>query len=236
MARARNIKPGFFKNDLLAECSPMARLLFIGLWTMADREGRLEDRPKRIKGEVFPYDNCDVNKLLNELMSKRDCDGSEAFIIRYKANNKPFIQVVNFVKHQNPHLKEIASTIPAPDLHHTSTVLAPDLHHTSPAESLLPITESPIPITASSTFVEFWDAYPKKKSKADALKAWVKLKPNSELIQTIMTNLKKAIHSQEWAKDDGQYIPYPSTWLNGRRWEDEYTPNKDSNLINGHRF
>ena len=49
MARARNIKPGFFKNEFLAEMPCEVRLLFIGLWTLADREGRLEDRPKRIK-------------------------------------------------------------------------------------------------------------------------------------------------------------------------------------------
>ena len=54
--RARNIKPGFFKNDTLAELEFAARLLFIGLWGLADRAGRLEDRPKKIKAEVFPYD------------------------------------------------------------------------------------------------------------------------------------------------------------------------------------
>jgi hypothetical protein len=55
VARSRNIKPGFFLNDELAECEPLARILFAGLWCIADREGRLEDRPKRIKAEVLPY-------------------------------------------------------------------------------------------------------------------------------------------------------------------------------------
>ena len=54
MARARNIKPGFFKNELLAEMPPETRLLFMGLWCLADREGRFEDRPKKIKMELFP--------------------------------------------------------------------------------------------------------------------------------------------------------------------------------------
>ena len=52
--RARNLKPGFFKNDALAECDPLARILFEGLWCMADREGRLECHPKRIKAEILP--------------------------------------------------------------------------------------------------------------------------------------------------------------------------------------
>ena len=64
MARSRNIKPGFSRNEDLAECSVWARLCFALLPTLADREGRLEDRPKRIKGDLFPFDNVDVDPLL----------------------------------------------------------------------------------------------------------------------------------------------------------------------------
>jgi len=108
MARIRTIKPQFFLNEELAELSAMVRLLFIGLWTQADREGRLLDRPKRLKAEIFPYDNFDVEKGLHQL--------SEAgFIHRYKVNvnvtdrvlapEQPknelaLIQVINFSKHQ----------------------------------------------------------------------------------------------------------------------------------------
>lgn len=106
MPRARNIKPGFFANEDLAELEPMGRLLFIGLWTLADREGRLEDRPKRIKGELFPYDNCDVDSLLNDLEQW-------GFIKRYQSQGVKCIQVINFSKHQNPHPREAKSVLPA---------------------------------------------------------------------------------------------------------------------------
>jgi hypothetical protein len=115
MSRARNIKPGFFKNDLLAECSPLARILFVGLWCEADREGRLEDRVKRIKADCLPYDDCDVSALLNEL----DVRG---FICRYEANGSRYIAIPEFKKHQNPHCKEQDSSIPAPCMHGASTV------------------------------------------------------------------------------------------------------------------
>ena len=105
--RARNIKPGFFKNDTLAELDFAGRLLFIGLWGLADREGRLEDRPKKIKAEVFPYDEVNVDSFLGEL-------GKRSFIIRYEAGGNHYIQIVNFDKHQNPHPRETPSTIPAP--------------------------------------------------------------------------------------------------------------------------
>jgi hypothetical protein len=94
--RSRNIKPAFFNNEDLAECQPFARLCFIGLWTLADREGRLQDRPKRIKGELFAYDTFEVEPLLVELEKW-------GFIRRYQVEGESFIHIVNFLKHQTPH-------------------------------------------------------------------------------------------------------------------------------------
>lgn len=116
MARARNIKPGFFANEILAEIEPLGRLLFAGLWSIADRAGRLEDRPKRIRAEVLPYDICDADALLQALHDK-------GFILRYEVDGVRFIQVLAWEKHQNPHIKEGASAIPEPVKHGTSTVL-----------------------------------------------------------------------------------------------------------------
>ncbi len=105
MARSRNIKPGLFKNEDLAECSIWARYLFPGLWCIADREGRLEDRPKRIKGELLAFDNVDVEPLLGELET-------HGFIARYEVAGHKVIQILNFAKHQNPHFREQASALP----------------------------------------------------------------------------------------------------------------------------
>ena len=128
MARARNIKPGFFSNDVLAECEPLARLLFAGLWTIADREGRLEDRPKRIKAELLPYDDCNIDALLDALHSK-------GFILRYSVENQQLIQILAFTKHQNPHKNEVHSTLPQPEQHSTSTVQAQDKYSTSTVQT-----------------------------------------------------------------------------------------------------
>ena len=135
MARARNIKPGFFSNDVLAECEPLARLLFAGLWTIADREGRLEDRPKRIKAELLPYDDCNIDALLDALHSK-------GFILRYSVENQQLIQILAFTKHQNPHKNEVHSTLPRPEQHSTSTVQTPEQHSTNRADSLKLIPDS----------------------------------------------------------------------------------------------
>lgn len=135
MPRSRNIKPGFFVNEDLVELEYGARLLFIGLWTIADREGRLEDRPKKIKMSLFPADNADIDQWLQLL-------NNAGFIHRYDAEGIKYIQILNFKKHQNPHVKEAKSTIPAPDEHSTSTGQAPDEHHESPADSLNLIPDS----------------------------------------------------------------------------------------------
>lgn len=169
MARSRNIKPGFFLNDKLAECEPLARLLFSGLWCIADREGRLEDRPKRIKAEVLPYDNCNVDDLLNQLKDHK-------FILRYEVDGEKYIQIINFKKHQNPHIKEAPSIIPppleletesadsiipssneqepAPDEHHTSAVQEPEQNSSFPADSLNLIPDSLNPHTDSMCIPE----------------------------------------------------------------------------------
>jgi len=117
MPRLRVIKPGFFLNELLAEVRPLGRLLFIGLWCLADREGRLENRPRRLKVSLLPFDSVNVESLLDALEER-------GFIVRFESGGRSFIQIVNFSKHQVPHVKEQASTIPAPDGHETSRVQA----------------------------------------------------------------------------------------------------------------
>jgi uncharacterized protein YdaU (DUF1376 family) len=79
-------------------------------------------------------------------------------------------------------------------------------------------------------FLGFWSQYPRKVAKPEAVKAWVKLKPDADLADAIMAGLRKAKASRDWLKDDGQYIPHPSTWLNQRRWEDQLDAAGDDTL------
>ena len=106
MARARNIKPAFFTNELLGVADPMICLTFAGLWCLADKFGVLEDRPLRVKAELFPYrDSLDVNGYLTELARL-------GFIVRYENDGRRFIQVLNFKKHQSPHNTEKGKGFP----------------------------------------------------------------------------------------------------------------------------
>src|SRR5574343_925960 len=117
--RARNIKPGVFESERVGSVSMMARILYMGLWCLADRLGRLEDRPLKIKGLLFRFDpitTSDVDAALKEL-------ADQGLIIRYAVDGSRFIEVCNFLKHQTPHHKERASIIPEPTKDGASTDL-----------------------------------------------------------------------------------------------------------------
>lgn len=246
MARARNIKPAFFTNELLGVADPMVCLTFAGLWCLADKIGVLEDRPLRIKAELFPYrDSLDVNGYLTELARL-------GFIIRYQNGERKLIKVCNFRKHQSPHHTEKAKGFPLPNDHNSliledngsitvkeqvtdgkgkvperSDSLIPDSGFTDsliPGERLSAVKNEP----SDDAFSKFWAEYPNKKAKPNAVKAWAKLKVNDELFAKIMDGLARYKKSPEWTKDFGSFIPHPATWLNAKRWEDEVTVSASS--------
>lgn len=185
MARARNVKPGFFKNEILGAADPLYSLLFEGLWILADRAGRLEDRPMRIKGEIFPYrEGIDANAMLEWLQS-------EGFINRYSVAGKRYILVIEFEKHQNPHKNESESVIPPPEKIGTASEtigptradslstdsLIPDSLSTDPPSTDSPIADPLIPYLSDQPPAE--DRSPPKKKRA--LKAKKEPAPTGEV-------------------------------------------------------
>ena len=99
--RARNIKPGFYENEVLGKMSPAAHLLFPYLWMECDWTGRMEYRPVRLKAKAFPYREADIDKLCDELEAGN-------LIVRYghPSYEHWILEVKNFTKHQNPCKKE----------------------------------------------------------------------------------------------------------------------------------
>src|SRR5215471_9020856 len=108
MPRTRLLHPGFFSNEVLARLPATTRLLFAGLWLIADREGRLEDRPARIQMAVLPYErHFNTDKALQNLA---DC----GFVTRYGDAEQKWLQVNRFTRYQHPHPREAESVIPPP--------------------------------------------------------------------------------------------------------------------------
>jgi hypothetical protein len=145
MARARNIKPAFFLNTDLSEVPALGRLAFIGLWTLADYKGCIECNFKKIKAQVLPYDECNLEELLNALEQFR-------FIRYYFVQGKRYIKIENFERHQNPHKNEREAGSDIPDIGQkdnenndlTQDGTKPDFIGTTRADSLNLIPDSPL--------------------------------------------------------------------------------------------
>lgn len=120
MARSRNIKPSIMDNEDLAALPALTRLLFIYMWMLADRDGRLEDRPSRIKKQALGYDDGSADNMLNEL-------AAAGFIDRYEAQGAKVIQILAFNKHQTPHIRESASELPCKEQAQTKVVPSTNL-------------------------------------------------------------------------------------------------------------
>lgn len=108
VARIRTIKPEFFTDDDVAELEPMERLLFIGLWTQADRAGRMDDKPRALKARLFPYDAVDVDVMLAKLADR-------GFVRRYVVLGERYMEIPKFTEHQVINGQERDSGIPGPE-------------------------------------------------------------------------------------------------------------------------
>ena len=73
----------------------------------------------------------------------------------------------------------------------------------------------------ASMFEQFWLAYPRKIAKTPAKKAFDKLQPTSSLLAAMLAAIKEQRKCDQWQKNNGQFIPYPATWLNSGRWDDD---------------
>ena len=105
MARIRTIKPEFFTSEDIVSLSPLARLFYVSLWCEADREGRLEWKPKTLKYRYLPGDDCDIEQLAGELTGA-------GLIVLYEAYDKRYAEIPSFTKHQIINNRESASQIP----------------------------------------------------------------------------------------------------------------------------
>jgi len=208
MSRIRSLKPEFFDDEDLAEHPFWIRILYEGLWVNADREGRLEDRPKKLKIKIFPYDKkVDIEKGLQDL-SKIKGDSERPFIIRYEIKGERYIQIVKWKKHQKPHHTERDSEIPAME-----EIWAK--HFTPVAKQSNGESTVKSPLNTKKLFEEIWDKYPSRINKKAAKRHFevsVKTKKDWENIQKALKNYLES------KRVKSGYIQNGSTWFGN--WQD----------------
>lgn len=110
-----------------------------------------------------------------------------------------------------------ATPTPAPQA--ITTTLNPHKTISEPSRRAQAFAQ-PRAMTYPPAFEEFWEAYPKKKSKGDAFKAWKQLRPDADLRAHMLRSVEQLSRSDDWRKESGKYVPYPASWIRAEGWLD----------------
>lgn len=217
MGRSRMIKPEFWTDAKLTECSLSARLLFIGLWNFSDDQGNIELIPKQIKMLVFPGDVVNTEKLLDELLGV-------GVLTAYSVNGAIYGNIKNFLKHQKINRPSAPRCPPFSEdtiltEYSLSTHAEVKGSEVKRSKSISCEKNKHQRNTYPDEFKSFWSVYPKRMAKAPAFKAWVK-KVRTYQPDDIISAAKE--YAEQCAKErkEEQFILHPATFLNQDRWKD----------------
>ncbi len=229
MARIRTVKPEFWTSEQVADCSPTARLMFLGLWNFCDDAGRHPCSLKRIKMEIFPADDLslnDIGNLIDELIEAR-------LIQFYVVSGQGLLQVTGW-HHQKIEKRTIKYPEPPKFDDHTPIKRRATDDRLTPECSVMESTgvEGSLPPKAppqkrrkrgsnvedSPEFSEFWNLYPRREGKGEARKAFDRASKRVPAA-TILNAVREFAPSPRGQA--GDKCPHPATWLNQERWADD---------------
>ena len=223
----RIIKESICTSESLSKISAQAERLFMRLIVKADDFGLYYGNTKIIMGNCFPLikiKESDLEKWLGELEK-------ENIISFYKAEDgKIYLKLNSWDENQTR--RATKSKFPLPHAFESNCMQANA--NVSVNENVNEnVNEerersSCAKAQAREAFEKFWEAYPKKRSKGDAEKAFEQLNvhKSSELLTKMLSALERAKTCDQWTRDNGQYIPYPGTWIRAKGWEDDYSENQ----------
>lgn len=217
----RYLKPEICDSETLDLLSPLAEVLFYRLLVTVDDFGRFDSRAALVKSKCFPVRDTvtaqDVDTMLEELHKKQ-------VISLYEVDGRRYLQMSKWTNIPRAKVSKFPEMSAACKHLYTDVNICPQAHTNAPYTDTDTDTLAHPPDDASdenSLFEKFWEAYPKKKSKGDAIKVWRKIKAPVETLRKILAALAWQSKSEEWIKQGGQFIPYPATYLNARGWLDE---------------
>jgi hypothetical protein len=136
MARKRMIDPSFWEDEKLGTLEPMARLLFMGLISQADDEGRLKGHPSLLRSIIFPYDHDITLPQLDDWLTLLSADNRK-LITRYEVDNQKYIFIRNFKKHQTINKPQKSKLPSIPEDYGSTTVVVPEDYDTTTAQKKL---------------------------------------------------------------------------------------------------
>ncbi len=245
MANRRMLSKSISISRKVNQLSEFAQLLFTWMIAHTDDFGRIDGDPEIVKAIVMPLSKKKTQDFIHALIEMVCAN----LILWYRAENDLLIQIINFDEHQ-PNLSKRTSS-KHPEFKNEYKQALDFLGNAKLFSEFLGISEKVRPNLTEFNLTEqnrtkpncspkgdspkgaspkgelevrfdfFWKAYPKKKSKGQAQAVWMKLAPSEQLLATMIATIEQAKTSEQWQKDNGQFIPYPATWLNAKGWEDE---------------
>ena len=196
------------------------QVLFPLVVANTDDFGRMPGDAFTVKNVVLPSSSrseAEFDRALDALQTVN-------LIIRYEIEDVLYLQVCKFDEHQPNLHKRCKSKFPefpeSPGDSGISRIYRPNLRELNLSQSNPEENPEPAQSAEARLFASFWDAYPKKKAKDDARKAWDKRHPTTAFLAMILAAIGVQRQTEEWQKDHGRYIPYPASWLNAGRWSD----------------
>lgn len=194
--------------------------LWVYLITYVDDYGRGSADPQLLKGFVFPRRTGVTESTIEKALADLANRGS---ILLYDVDGESYFCFPNWGDHQRIQTKRSKFPAPSDGIIKNSTVS----HGESPPESNPIRIQNPNPNpnpnareARMAEFEKFWSAYPRKEGKQKARAAFEKVNVSLDIL---LESIEQQKRSAQWCKDNGQFIPHPATWLNGKRWEDQLT-------------
>lgn len=214
----RIIKESICVSDSIDALTWFEEVLFYRLIVNCDDFGRFDGRIPVIKNRLFPLKEDLTARTVKSGLTKL---ASAGLVMLYEFEGKPFLYLPTWNDHQSVRAKK--SKYPSPEEGVPSSEYDCEQMHADESECPRnPIQSNSYSYSISESnadaFARWWEVYPKKVGKAEAKKAFAKVKVGVELLIQAVNRQKS---SDQWTKENGRYIPNPATWLNQGRWEDE---------------
>jgi hypothetical protein len=206
-------------------------LLYSWIMPQTDDFGHFDADARVVKAKILPCSPRPVKDFQKAIEVLEQV----GLIIVY--GDGPFMEIVGFLDHQTlrkdrAHISQFPERTDVNTRKHDGLPVTPAGLPVTPVSEVKLSEEKRSKDTIEQEFDRFWIIYPRKKSKIDAFKAWndIKPKPTEEFTSMVIAKLLILKRSDEWSKEEGQFIPYPASWLRAGGWDDEVEPETDRDL------
>lgn len=206
------IRPEFWTDGVLSECSLSARLLFIGTWTYADDNGNLDLCAKQIKMQIFPGDDVCIEPWINELIKHE-------LLIPYEVDGKKYLNIKNFLRHQIINRPTPSGRPPYQEscrLTEYSLSTHPEVNRSKRSKRS---KSQKLPDEYAETFQAFWRHYPRRIGKQVAYESFLRVVKDypPEDVTAAAIEYARQCHTE---RKEEKFMLHPSTFLNKDRWKD----------------